>query len=844
MSIPASFCGSNERQPTGRLFQCGRIFVRRRFSVLLLLVCWMPMATWHLAAAEPDAVAATPAFAEKQPDPRFNVRGYVVNGHTLLATNTLNLIFSRHTGTNVDLKEIVRVAAELQSENERQGYPPISVAIMPEHITNGIVTLNIFQAVYPQIMVSGRRYLDSGEMAEAVTNSPTTLPAMSSQQPTVTATTNVNPIAPIIHLPPLPASPEDIAKAQAALMKAMADLDAREKDTRVHVVSTNAGPRFDVEKYLVAGNSVLPPKTIAATLTNIDGAYGTNVSFDGIRAAVTELQDAYRERGYVTVSVGVPQQKLTNATVKLQVMEGRLAAINVNGNKYFSSNNVMRALPSLHTNTILNGLIFQAELNRANANQDRQIYPVIAPGLEPGTSELTLKVKDRLPLHAKVDFNNENSPGTPVLRVNTSAVYDNLWQMEHSLGVQYSFSPETYKQGNMWDFYDRPMVANYSAFYRLPLGNPQPVEDIIANNPNNFGYSEATHKFNLPPPSGQTELTLYASRSTIDTGLENISSTNFINIPGVRVVNDSVVQQDITINETMGFRLNKPLPEINDIHSALSGGMDFKIYSPISHGTNIFNFTEITRKPDGSLNPPIVSSVDNAIPSTAGSIEYLPLALHYDATWSGVLGVATLGLDASGNVWYSGSISNLQSNTRSTKSTGHWVTLDPSLTWIITFPTNWTLTIHANGQWASEPLISSEQFGAGGVNSVRGYHEGEVFGDEGWHVSLEQATPPHIIGFVNGDIPLTVRGSIYTDYARTILLDPLGPPEIGPAPNYTVTYPLKRPGSVPLWGAGFGATASIGSHWQARFLFSFPLLSAGTIHAWQPYFNFGLTAQF
>jgi hemolysin activation/secretion protein len=137
------------------------------------------------------------------------------------------------------------------------------------------------------------------------------------------------------------------------------------------------------------------------------------------------------------------------------------------------------------------------------------------------------------------------------------------------------------------------------------------------------------------------------------------------------------------------------------------------------------------------------------------------------------------------------------------------------------------LTIRANGQWASEPLISSEQFGAGGVNSVRGYHEGEVFGDNGWHFSIEQQTPPHTVGMVYGNVPLTVRGSIYMDYARTFLIDPQG-----------------RPGSTALWGTGFGATASIGPHWEARFLFSLPVLSAGTTQAWQPYFNFGLTAQF
>jgi hemolysin activation/secretion protein len=218
------------------------------------------------------------------------------------------------------------------------------------------------------------------------------------------------------------------------------------------------------------------------TLTNIDGAFGTNVSFEGIRTAVTQLQGAYSERGYVTVSVGLPQQKLTNATVKVQVTEGRLADILVKGNRYFSSNNVMRALPGLHTGMILNGPIFNAELNRANASQDRQIYPVISPGPDLGTSDLSLVVKDQFPLHAKVELDNESSPGTPDLRVNASAVYYNVWGLNHSLGLQYGFSPQQFKDGD-WPLYDEPLMANYGLFYRLPLGNPQPIDDMIARKP-------------------------------------------------------------------------------------------------------------------------------------------------------------------------------------------------------------------------------------------------------------------------------------------------------------------------------------------------------------------------
>ena len=104
------------------------------------------------------------------------------------------------------------------------------------------------------------------------------------------------------------------------------------------------------------------------------------LSFADIRSALGQLQTAYRERGFVTVSVGLPPQKLTNATVKVRVTEGRLADIKVQGNNWYSTPNVLRALPSLHTNMLLNSHVFQRELDLANANRDRQLYPVIGPG--------------------------------------------------------------------------------------------------------------------------------------------------------------------------------------------------------------------------------------------------------------------------------------------------------------------------------------------------------------------------------------------------------------------------------------------------------------------------------
>lgn len=68
---------------------------------------------------------------------------------------------------------------------------------------------------------------------------------------------------------------------------------------------------------------------------------------------------------------------------------------------------------------------------------------------------------------------------------------------------------------------------------------------------------------------------------------------------------------------------------------------------------------------------------------------------------------------------------------------------------------NWLLRATLDGQATSAPLISGEQFGLGGVSSVRGFEEREVSGDAGYRASVEVYSPPlaqgvRIVGFAEG----------------------------------------------------------------------------------------------
>ena len=57
-------------------------------------------------------------------------------------------------------------------------------------------------------------------------------------------------------------------------------------------------------------------------------------------------------------------------------------------------------------------------------------------------------------------------------------------------------------------------------------------------------------------------------------------------------------------------------------------------------------------------------------------------------------------------------------------------------------PKNWRLNARLLGQASADPLIPGEQFGLGGMRSVRGYEEREISADSAEQVNLEILTPP------------------------------------------------------------------------------------------------------
>ncbi len=212
------------------------------------------------------------------------------------------------------------------------------------------------------------------------------------------------------------------------------------RDERPGAVGKEREVTFDIWEIRVRGNTVLDGKLLERTVYPFLGARKTVRDVEAARQA---LERFYKESGYPTVIVNIPEQDVRNGVVRLQVIEGRVSRLRVSGSRYFSPDGLRAEVPALTPGEVPYLPAVQAQLRKVNAAMpDRRVTPVFRPGRTPGTVEVDLKVKDRLPVHADVEINGRSSANTSRTRMSGTLRYGNLWQKGHSASLMLMTAPE------------------------------------------------------------------------------------------------------------------------------------------------------------------------------------------------------------------------------------------------------------------------------------------------------------------------------------------------------------------------------------------------------------------
>jgi hemolysin activation/secretion protein len=211
---------------------------------------------------------------------------------------------------------------------------------------------------------------------------------------------------------------------------------------------------FEVLSFTVEGYSLMAGKKILSLLEKHKGPGKTAQDVEKARDALERL---YHDAGYPAAFVNIPEQEVRAGKIRLQVVESKIGKVRVSGNQWHTEEKILRDLPSLATGKVLYVPAVRKDLAYANRSEDLRVAPVLAPGADVGLTDVDLKVEDGLPLHGSMEINNRSTHHTKPLRLNGMLRYDNLWQRDHSVSVQFETAPQ-----------DTSQVRMYAGSYTLP----------------------------------------------------------------------------------------------------------------------------------------------------------------------------------------------------------------------------------------------------------------------------------------------------------------------------------------------------------------------------------------
>ncbi|MDO8525007.1 MAG: ShlB/FhaC/HecB family hemolysin secretion/activation protein [Candidatus Omnitrophota bacterium] len=152
---------------------------------------------------------------------------------------------------------------------------------------------------------------------------------------------------------------------------------------------------FVLKDVRITGSTIFKPQDLRALY---QGYIGKEVTFKDMNDIAGRIKSKYKEKGFLTTNVYIPEQEIAGGVIEIRAAEGRMGKLLIEGNKWFTKN-ILEKYFNSKKNEILNINTVQRDILRLNQNPDLEVKAVISPGEEPQTSDLALKVKDKFPYH-------------------------------------------------------------------------------------------------------------------------------------------------------------------------------------------------------------------------------------------------------------------------------------------------------------------------------------------------------------------------------------------------------------------------------------------------------------
>lgn len=212
---------------------------------------------------------------------------------------------------------------------------------------------------------------------------------------------------------------------------------------------------IEVRQFNFTGNTMFTSEQLAAVAAPYVGRAITAEELQEVRRQLTLH---YVEQGYLNSGAVIPDQPVTDGVIHIQIIEGRLAEVDVTGNLHLRSSYFQDRLQTDAQEPLnVQELQERLQLLQQNPLLD-QIQAELAPGVRPGESVLQLGVREARPYEIGLAVANDNPPSVGATRAYLYGLDRNLSGVGDTLGLSYGHSLES--STDDWRvFYARPLNA-------------------------------------------------------------------------------------------------------------------------------------------------------------------------------------------------------------------------------------------------------------------------------------------------------------------------------------------------------------------------------------------------
>ncbi len=238
-----------------------------------------------------------------------------------------------------------------------------------------------------------------------------------------------------------------------------------------------AAARVQVSEFVVTGNDLLPEAQLQQVLAPFKGER----TLAELKQAAQAVQDLYSQAGFGAVIAYLPEQTDTAGRVTIAVLEGRIVRVVVSGNKQYTEGNIRASLPLLKEGLTPQVQKIDAEIQLANENASKQVAVSLEPGAAQGEVIATVSVQELPASRWTLSADNTGNASTGRTRVSLGYANAALWDLDHSVSLQYQTSPEKPSR-----------VEVLSGSYRIPLYSIGAALEAFAAHSNVDGGTSTT----------------------------------------------------------------------------------------------------------------------------------------------------------------------------------------------------------------------------------------------------------------------------------------------------------------------------------------------------------------